>query len=68
MYHMPYDDIAIDSRGKLWRDDRAIVDTDDGYDGAHIIEVLIQIVSDAFLTHLRKKGVSYLFDGKTELT
>jgi riboflavin biosynthesis pyrimidine reductase len=59
--------VAIDPKGKLWWDDRAISDPDDGYDGAHIIEVLTQNVSDSFLAHLQDKGVSYLFGGKNEL-
>lgn len=59
--------VAIDPQGKLWWSDRAIADTDDGYNDAHIIEVLTQSVSDVFLAHLRGKGVSYLFGGKTEL-
>lgn len=59
--------VAIDPRGKLWWSGRAISDPDDGYDGAHIIEVLTQSVPDAFLAHLRDKGISYLFGGKTEL-
>lgn len=59
--------VAIDPRGKLWWGSRAIADTDEGYDGAHIIEVLTQSVPDAFLAHLQDKGVSYLFGGKTEL-
>ena len=59
--------VAIDPQGKLWWGSRAISDPDDGYDGAHIIEVLTQNVSDAFLAHLRDKGVSYLFGGKNEL-
>lgn len=59
--------IAVDPHGKLWWGDRAIVDMDEGYNGAHVIEVLTQSVSDAFLAHLRGTGVSYLFGGKTEL-
>lgn len=59
--------VAIDPQGKLWWSDSAIADTDAGYHGAHIVEVLTQNVSDAFLAHLRQKGVSYLFGGKTEL-
>ncbi|TDT63324.1 RibD family protein [Fonticella tunisiensis] len=59
--------VAIDPKGKLWWSNRAISDTDEGYDGAHIIEVLTESVPDAFLAHLRNKGVSYLFAGKTEL-
>ena len=59
--------VAIDPRGKLWWSGRAITDPDEGYDGAHIIEVLTQSVPAAFLAHLRDKGVSYLFGGETEL-
>lgn len=59
--------VAIDPHGKLWWGGRAIADMDEGYNGAHIIEVLTQSVSDALLAHLRGKGVSYLFGGKTEL-
>lgn len=59
--------VAIDPRGKLWWSSRAISDPDDGYNGAHIIEVLTQNVSDAFLAHLQAKGISYLFGGITEL-
>lgn len=59
--------VAIDPHGKLWWSERAIVDGDEGYNGAHIVEVLTQSVSDALLAHLRGKGVSYLFAGATEL-
>ena len=59
--------VAIDPHGKLWWDDPAISDSDEGYDGAHIIEVLTEQVSDAFLEHLRLKGVSYIFAGKDKL-
>ncbi len=59
--------VAIDPNGKLWWGSRTLSDPDEGYDGAHIIEVLTENVSDAFLAHLRDKGVSYLFGGKTEL-
>jgi len=54
-------------RGKLWWDSSALADMDDGYNGAHIIEVLTQNVSDVLLAHLQKKGVSYLFGGNIEL-
>lgn len=59
--------VAVDPHGKLWWNDRAISDLDEGYDGAHIIAVLTEDVSDAFLAHLQAKGVSYLFGGKAEL-
>ena len=59
--------VAIDPQGKLWWKDHAIADPDEGYDGAHIIEVLTESVSDAILAHFQKKGVSYLFGGKNQL-
>ncbi len=59
--------VAIDPNGKLWWSNRAISDPDEGYDGAHIIEVLTENAPDTFLAHLRDKGVSYLFAGKSEL-
>lgn len=58
--------VAVDPKGKLWWSGRAISDLDEGYDGAHIIEVLTEHVSDAFLAHLRSKGVSYLFGGEND--
>ncbi len=59
--------VAVDPHGKLLWNDRVISDSDEGYDGAHIIEVLTEQVSDAFLAHLRSKGVSYVFSGKDTL-
>jgi riboflavin biosynthesis pyrimidine reductase len=59
--------VAIDPQGKLWWGDHAISDSDEGYDGAHIVEVLTHKVSNDFLAHLRNKGISYLFGGKSEL-
>lgn len=59
--------VAVDPHGKLLWNDRAISDSDEGYDSAHIIEVLTEQVSDAFLDHLRSKGVSYVFAGKDTL-
>lgn len=59
--------VAVDPHGKLLWNDRVISDSDEGYDGAHIIEVLTERVSDAFLAHLRSKGVSFIFAGKDAL-
>jgi len=58
--------VAMDPKGKLWWSKQAISGTDEGYDGAHIIEALTESVPDAFLAHLRDKGISYIFGGKTE--
>jgi hypothetical protein len=59
--------VSIDPRGKLWWANCAISDLDEGYNNSHIIEVITEEVSVAFLSHLKEKGVSYIFGGKTEL-
>ena len=61
--------VAFDRKGRLgWKSARIEdVDKDPGYDGAHIIEVLCENVSDAYLAYLQAIGVSYIFAGKDEL-
>lgn len=59
--------VAFDRRGKLGWKSPKIVDEDPGYGGAHIIEVLCENVSDAYLAYLQHIGVSYLFAGETAL-
>jgi riboflavin biosynthesis pyrimidine reductase len=52
--------IAVDSRGKLgWNTNEV--------DGDHIIELLTENVSDAYLYYLQRKGISYVFAGREEL-
>ena len=52
--------VAIDAKGKLrWKGNTA--------NGDHVIEVLTEGVSDAFLAHLQKDGVSYIFAGTDEI-
>ncbi|GAB3738270.1 RibD family protein [Hymenobacter agri] len=52
--------IAVDAHGRLgWK--AGVIDDD------HLISILTEQVSDEYLAYLRKKGVSYLFGGKTEL-
>lgn len=52
--------IAVDAHGKLgWATNEI--------GGDHIIEVLTEQVSDAYLYYLQQKGISYLFAGQTEL-
>ena len=52
--------IALDPSGKLtW--------TSSSIDDEHVISVLTERVSDAYLAFLREKGVSYVFGGKREL-
>ena len=52
--------IAIDPSGKLtWRENNI--------DGEHVITVLTERVSDAYLAFLQSKGISYLFGGKWKI-
>jgi riboflavin biosynthesis pyrimidine reductase len=66
--------VALDSSGalkwttnqlSLW--DSTHVNHTEKEDIAHIIEVLSENVSDCFLAHLRKIGVSYIFGGKDSI-
>lgn len=52
--------IAIDPSGKL-RWSRSDID------GEHVISVVTEKVSDAYLAFLRARGVSYVFGGKTDV-
>ena len=59
--------VAFDRQGRLgWRTSH-IQDEDPGYDHAHIIEVLTEKVSDAYLHYLRSIGVSYIFVGEEDI-
>jgi riboflavin biosynthesis pyrimidine reductase len=58
--------VAVDPSGKLGWTKNYI--TDDFGFGDHIIEVLTEQVSDAYLAHLQKIGISYLFGGKERLS
>jgi riboflavin biosynthesis pyrimidine reductase len=52
--------IAIDPSGKL-RWERSDID------GEHVIAILSELVTDAYLAFLQSKGVSYLFGGKSRI-
>lgn len=57
--------IAVDPSGKLGWTKNYI--TDDYGLGDHIIEILTEQVSDAYLAHLQKLRISYIFGGKEQL-
>lgn len=59
--------IAFDRRGKLGYKTNKIIDDDEGYNNALIIEVLLENVSSNYLAYLRELGISYIFAGKEEL-
>lgn len=59
--------VAFDRQGRLgWKASR-IEDEDPGYGNSHIIEVLCEDVSDAYLAYLKSIGVSYIFAGAGEM-
>jgi riboflavin biosynthesis pyrimidine reductase len=59
--------VAFDRHGRLGWSQSHIVDDDPGYGNAHIIEVLCEDATDAYLAYLQNVGVSYLFAGKAEI-
>lgn len=59
--------VAFDRHGRLGWQTAKIIDDDPGYDNAHIIEVLCEDASDAYLAYLQSIGVSYIFVGKEQL-
>ena len=59
--------VAFDTHGKLGWKSSIIEDDDPGYDESHVIEILSEDVSDAYLAYLQSIRVSYLFAGKHEI-
>ncbi|GAB3298564.1 dihydrofolate reductase family protein [Hymenobacter tenuis] len=52
--------IAVDAKGKLgWESNST--------HGDHLVEVLTEQVSDEYLYYLQRRGISYLFAGKTDI-
>ena len=59
--------VSFDRTGRVgWKQSR-IYDEDPGYNDAHIIEVLCEKASDAYLAYLQSIGVSYIFAGKEDM-
>ncbi len=61
--------IAFDPKGKLgWKSNKIIdPDSDPGYDGAQIIEVLTEQVDERYLGYLESLDIPYIFAGETEI-
>ncbi|MFC7686617.1 dihydrofolate reductase family protein [Ureibacillus sp. GCM10028918] len=59
--------IAVDPSGKLGWTENSIEAWNAHRADDHIVEVLTERVSDAYLAHLRKIGISYIFGGKETL-
>lgn len=57
--------VALDARGELgWESGRF---ANKGRDEAHVIEILTETAPLSYRVYLRKRGVSYILAGKTEL-
>ena len=56
--------ISVDPDGGIGWTGPVVQGHGPGYDGAHIIEILQEDVSDSYLAYLRKAGISYPFGGK----
>ena len=52
--------VVVDAAGKLFYEDAYV-------DGDHIITVLTEKISDAYLQYLKDKNISYVFGGTTEI-
>jgi riboflavin biosynthesis pyrimidine reductase len=59
--------IAVDPSGKLGWTKNSIESWNEHRTQDHIIEVLTEQVSDAYLAHLKKFGISYIFGGKKRI-
>lgn len=59
--------ISIDPHGRLGWYDSDISDYDPGYDKAHIVEALTDMVSDEYIAFLDSKNISYVFCGKDKI-
>lgn len=59
--------IAVDPSGKLGWTENSIAPWNEDRTEDHIVEVLTEQVSDAYLAHLKKIGISYIFGGKERL-
>jgi riboflavin biosynthesis pyrimidine reductase len=59
--------IAVDPSGKLGWTKNYISEWSENRTEDHIVEVLTEQVSDAYLAYLQKIGISYIFGGKEQL-
>ncbi|MCY8034300.1 RibD family protein [Bacillus sonorensis] len=59
--------IAVDPSGKLGWTENSIAPWNEYRSEDHIVEVLTEQVSDAYLAHLKNIGISYIFGGKESL-
>lgn len=59
--------VAFDRMGSLGWSGNLIEDTDPGYGGAHIIEILTEEVDPRYFTYLEERKISYIVAGKHDI-
>ena len=59
--------LSFDRYGKVGWKAPYIEDEDPGYGGSHVVQVMCECVSDAYLAYLRDVGVSYIFAGNDDM-
>ena len=59
--------IAFDPKGRLGWKSNVIEDSDPGYGGARIVEVLTEQADPRYLAYLQEKKIPYFFAGKYEI-
>ena len=60
--------ISFDRCGKVgWTNDH-LIDEDEGYNDAHIVEVITENTPDEYLLYLQSINVSYIFAGKENIS
>ena len=59
--------ISMDTHGSVAWKTNTIFDDDPGYDNCHIIEILSEDVTDAYIGYLRERNISYIFAGKDHI-
>ena len=59
--------LSFDRYGKVGWKTPYIENDDHGYGGCHVVQVMCECVSDAYLAYLRDIGVSYIFAGENDM-
>ena len=63
----PFYAVSFDTYGSVAWESNTIFDDDPGYDNCHIIEVLSEQVSDAYLLYLQERSISWILAGKERI-
>ena len=59
--------VVLDRKGVIAWKKAVTFDSMEGFNGAHVIEVLTEKASKPFIAYLRSVGISYIFAGKEKI-